>query len=79
MLQLQCPVCGESRFDVNSRELSTGHALWYGESGRHGQKTRVFGRACLNCGHVVVFVDVEKLRRRFSQIQPQTGLKDLEA
>lgn len=66
---LRCPMCGGENFDQMTRQLSTGHTVWYGEPGKSGAKTRVWARACMNCGYVVSFVDVEKLLRRFGQPQ----------
>ncbi len=76
-MQLKCPVCGGTQFDHRARELSTGHFVWYGESGRHGPKTRVYGRACLSCGYIVPFVDLQKLRSRFPQPDENSGLAGL--
>ncbi|MFP4355793.1 MAG: hypothetical protein ACLFUJ_11780 [Phycisphaerae bacterium] len=75
-MQLQCPICQSERFDHKAREISTGHFVWYGESGRHGPKTRIYGRACLGCGYVITFVDLNKLHERFPQPDMNVELMD---
>jgi hypothetical protein len=66
-------MCGSEQFDRQTRQISTGHTVWYGEPGKNGPKTRLWARACLRCGYVVSFVDLEKLHRRFGQ--PQQDLE----
>jgi hypothetical protein len=62
---LRCPMCGSDQFDAQTRQISTGHTVWYGQPGKNGPKTRLWARACLQCGYVVSFVDLRKLHRRF--------------
>ncbi len=61
-MDLRCPVCGGVGFDEVTRDLATSHALTYGGPGRLGPKTRVYARACLTCGFVLPFVDLDRLR-----------------
>jgi ribosomal protein S27E len=63
--EIKCPLCGGTRFDPHLRYLTGHYPVKYCGKGFFSYNHGLFvkARACMDCGHVDVYVDADKLAR----------------